>query len=73
MLSISNDFADSATRITNLGVGTAMTPTRILLHYTAGSSLSGSQRRTCRTTHRRPSARQSRRRTRRQRTRSTLR
>ncbi|AVL52889.1 N-acetylmuramoyl-L-alanine amidase [Roseobacter denitrificans] len=41
MLSISNDFADSATRITSLGAGNPMTPTRIVVHYTAGSSLSG--------------------------------
>lgn len=39
MVSITDHFVDEATRITRLGTGSVISPTRIAVHYTAGHTL----------------------------------
>lgn len=41
MIKISDHFIESAKKITKLGTGSVITPKRLVLHYTAGSSLKG--------------------------------
>lgn len=41
MFKVSDHFIEGATKITTLGQGSKITPTRLVIHYTAGSTLKG--------------------------------